>query len=75
MTSEQITKKASKLSDSSAMWEIALQLSILNEHNAQYAAWAKEALKPRPLVRVHPRRTLRRHKVDAQFVPPKKRAR
>lgn len=62
MTQKQIEICRTRLTDNAApLWEIALQLSILNEHNAEYAAWAKEQLKPsRPLVRVHPRRTLRR---------------
>jgi hypothetical protein len=68
MTTNQIEIVRTRLTDNAApLWEIALQLSILNQRNAEYFAMAKEALNPRPLVTVHPRRALRRRKVDAEF--------
>jgi len=83
MTTKQIEIVRTRLTENAApLWEIALQLSILNERNAEYFAMAKEALKPRPLVTVRRMGKLRRRgvvrvtrKVDAEFITKPKRKR
>lgn len=81
MTIKEIEKR-SRLFSSDGTWEIALQLAILNQRNAEYFAMAKEALKPRPLVTVRRMGRLRRRgivrvarKVDAEFIAKPKRKR